>query len=78
MWKKTFSELLKRTIKLYDDAPYDREFTGRVINIREEEDSCIVILDRTLFFPEEGGQTSDRGRLNGFDVIRVDISDGII
>ena len=67
-----------KTVKLYDESPYERDFSGIVKGISPAEDGCRVILDRTLFFPEEGGQTSDRGRLNGFDVVRVDISDGII
>ncbi|MBO4627196.1 MAG: alanyl-tRNA editing protein [Lachnospiraceae bacterium] len=37
-----------------------------------------VTLDRTLFFPEEGGQSPDRGELGGFAVTDVQIADGVI
>ncbi|MBQ2642079.1 MAG: alanyl-tRNA editing protein, partial [Lachnospiraceae bacterium] len=37
-----------------------------------------VILDRTLFFPEEGGQTPDTGEINGFPVIDVQLDGNVI
>lgn len=37
-----------------------------------------VVLDQTLFFPEEGGQSPDRGTLNGCPVSDVQIRDGVI
>lgn len=37
-----------------------------------------VVLDRTAFFPEEGGQTADRGTLNDLTVMDVQIKDDII
>ena len=62
------------TIKLYDDTPYEREFSAVVLDIRASDDNCCVVeLDRTLFFPEEGGQTSDTGTLGGFEVSHVSI-----
>ncbi|MBQ9606941.1 MAG: hypothetical protein IJV16_07175 [Lachnospiraceae bacterium] len=49
------------------------------MSVSEAEDGgCLIELDQTLFFPEEGGQTSDRGKLSGFDVIHVSINDDII
>ncbi|MBQ7583248.1 MAG: hypothetical protein IJT24_01445 [Lachnospiraceae bacterium] len=71
-------EIKDRTIKLYDDAPYDREFTGKIIHVSEADGGCRVVLDRTLFFPEEGGQTSDRGNIDGFEVTHAAIEDGVI
>lgn len=38
---------------------YLREFTATVVDITEDG----VILDKTAFYPEGGGQTSDRGAL---------------
>lgn len=37
-----------------------------------------VVLDRTAFFPEEGGQTADKGTLNNQDVLDVQIKEDII
>ena len=37
-----------------------------------------VILDQTLFFPEEGGQTPDTGTLGGFPVIDVQLDGNVI
>ncbi|MDO5134051.1 MAG: alanyl-tRNA editing protein [Eubacteriales bacterium] len=37
-----------------------------------------IILDRTLFFPEEGGQTPDRGEIDGYPVIDVQLDGGVI
>lgn len=67
-----------KTVKLYDDAPYETEFTGRIADIRKGDRGCLVVLDRTLFFPEEGGQTPDTGTIQGFEVLYVSIEDGVI
>ena len=37
-----------------------------------------VVLDRTAFFPESGGQYADRGTLGGVEVLDVQIKDDII
>lgn len=63
------------TIKLYDLNAYQSEFEAQVISCTKRENDYDLILDQTLFFPEEGGQTCDRGTLNGIDVIDVQIID---
>lgn len=51
-----------RTIRLFDDQPYEKTFTAVVLSCTERPDGLFdVVLDRTLFFPEEGGQSPDRG-----------------
>ena len=37
-----------------------------------------MILDQTLFFPEEGGQSADRGSLDGQEVLDVQIKNDVI
>ncbi len=68
------------TEKLYDINAYDTEFTANVLSCEKCEDGrYAVVLDRTLFFPEEGGQTPDRGTLGGAEVLDVQIGkDGTI
>jgi alanyl-tRNA synthetase len=67
-----------QTEKLFDTNPYDTEFTAEVAGTENGE----VVLDRTLFFPEEGGQTCDRGYLEysgkQFEVEAVRIEDEVI
>jgi len=67
-----------KTIKLYDDNSYLTEFSASVISCKKTENCFEVILDRTLFFPEEGGQSADTGTLNGVNVIDVKIDGDII
>ena len=71
------------TIKLYDEQPYGTEFEAVVTGCIENEDGIWAELDRTLFFPEEGGQSPDKGvlKLQGgetIDVLDVQIHDGLI
>lgn len=67
------------TKKLYDYDAYTKEFDATVLSCEKDSNSFKVILDQTLFFPEEGGQTPDRGKINGIDVLDVQISkDGVI
>ena len=63
-----------RTGKLYEEDAYAREFEAEVIRAEGRE----LVLDRTLFFPEEGGQSPDRGEIGGVRVLDVQIRDGEI
>ena len=67
-----------KTEKLYDDNSYLDEFECKVINLYRDDKYIYVILDRTAFFPEGGGQTSDRGWLNNCNVENVQNIDGNI
>ena len=68
-----------KTIKLYDIDAYETEFEGSVVSCVEKENSLYeVVLDQTLFFPEEGGQTPDKGTLNGIEVLDVQIKGDVI
>ena len=61
------------TIKLYDKDAYQTIFEAQVITCTKRENDYDIVLDQTLFFPEEGGQTCDRGTLNDVEVIDVQI-----
>lgn len=67
------------TEKLYDSDSYITEFSCKVEDLYTEDGFLCLILDRTAFFPEGGGQTSDRGWLNDISVENVqNISGNII
>lgn len=68
-----------RTEKLYDLDAYATAFTACVLSVEKENDRYAVTLDRTLFFPEEGGQECDTGTLGGVHVLHVRLeADGTI
>jgi len=68
-----------QTRKLYDDDPYASAFDAVVLYTEAKGKNALeVVLDQTLFFPEEGGQTPDRGTLADFPVTDVQIRDGVI
>ena len=63
------------TIKLNDLDAYQTTFEATVLSCTKREKDYDVILDQTLFFPEEGGQTCDQGTLNDVKVHDVQIID---
>ncbi len=70
------------TVKLYDNDAYATEFSAKVLSctpvVRNDKGCYAVVLDRTLFFPEEGGQSPDKGKINDINVIDVQISKNVI
>ena len=69
---------MERTKRLFDTAPYEHTFEARVLSCEKVEDGYEVVLDRTLFFPEEGGQSADEGELDGVRVSAVVEREGVI
>lgn len=73
---------MKETIRLYDEDAYGVEFDATVIGCHRKADDADNLyeleLDRTLFFPEEGGQSPDKGTIDGADVLDVQIRKGVI
>ncbi len=69
---------MPRTKKLYHEDAYLTEFDAQVIERREVDGKPAVVLDRTAFYPEAGGQSSDRGTLNGVAVVEVADDEGTI
>jgi len=60
------------TEKLYDNS-HLTEFTAKVLECTEYGENWAVLLDRTAFFPEGGGQPSDKGTLGDACVIDVQL-----
>lgn len=63
------------TEKLYDTYPYQTEFEATVLAVEKTAQGLQILLDKTLFFPNEGGQSCDKGQLNGQAVLAVEIQD---
>ncbi|MGN6106484.1 MAG: alanyl-tRNA editing protein [Kofleriaceae bacterium] len=57
------------TLRLYHDDSYLRRFDAEVIELTAWNGQPAVVLDRTAFYPEAGGQLGDRGTLGGAAVI---------
>lgn len=66
------------TIKLYDKDSYMTEFEGTVLSCDKCDEGYKTVLDQTAFFPEEGGQSADKGEIDGITVKDVKLSEGII
>ena len=69
-------------IKLYDLDAYATEFDAKVVSCEavtyNKQDGYAVVLDKTLFFPEEGGQSPDKGTIDGKEVLDVQIKKDIV
>ena len=67
------------TEKLYDKDSYLQEFQATVISCEQKnENTWRVVLDKTAFFPEGGGQTGDTGWLNDVEVTDTREKAGVI
>lgn len=66
------------TKRLFDQDSYLKEFQATVLSCEKEEESWRVVLDRTAFFPEGGGQSGDCGVLGTIEVTGTIEKDGII
>ena len=66
------------TEKLFYADPFLTEFAARVLACEEEKGGYAVVLDRTAFYPEGGGQPYDTGVLGGAEVLDVHERAGVI
>lgn len=64
--------------RLYYRTPYVRSFDAVVVSCKEGQHGYEVILDRTGFYPEGGGQPADTGELGGRRVLDVHEKQGEI
>ena len=66
------------TEKLYYADPFLTEFDARVLACEAEKGGYAVVLDRTAFYPEGGGQPYDTGVLGGVEVSEVHEKAGVV
>lgn len=66
------------TEKLYYKDAYISDFPANVISVNKTDGGYDIILDKSAFFPEEGGQSSDTGFIGESRVTYVYEKDGII
>ena len=52
------------TQKLFYEDSFMKTFSAQVLECCPDEEGYQIVLDRTAFFPEGGGQYADRGHLN--------------
>lgn len=66
------------TEKLFYADPFLTEFDARVLACEAVKDGFAVVLDRTAFYPEGGGQPYDTGVLGGVEVSEVHEKAGVV
>ena len=66
------------TVKLYYENAYTQDFTAVVASCEAVKNGFAVTLDRTVFYPEGGGQPADQGTLGEARVLDVHEKDGVV
>ena len=66
------------TNKLYETDAYLKTFTASVLSCEPVKTGWEVVLDRTAFYPEGGGQPCDLGVLGGARVLDVQEREGAV
>ncbi len=67
-----------QTQKLYYEDSFIKEFTAEAISCEKRDGFYAVVLDKTAFFPEGGGQKADSGFIGSTRVFDVQEENGTI
>jgi alanyl-tRNA synthetase len=68
-------DAVAETPRLHYENPLLLELDVRVERHATHEGRASVVLDRTIFYPESGGQMADRGTLAGASVVDVQVDE---
>ncbi|SDK36842.1 alanyl-tRNA editing protein [Natronincola ferrireducens] len=63
-----------KTEKLFWKDGYLKEFEGTILSVepyKEDTNKFVVVLDKSAFYPEGGGQPWDEGKIGEYDVLYV-------
>jgi len=63
------------TEKLYYQDAYLKEFSAVITDVRSRKDRTEVLLDRTAFYPEGGGQGADTGSIAAGTGLKLEVTD---
>ena len=64
------------TILRFYENQYETEYNAIITSVIRKEEEYLVTLDQTIFYPEGGGQPSDRGWINEIPVTYVEKKNG--
>lgn len=77
-YNKKCKGALKTMEKMFIDDSYILEFEANIVDVFSKDDQWIVLLDKTFFYPEGGGQPSDIGAIENLSVSYVYEEEGIV
>ncbi len=69
---------MSTTLRLYYAEPRLRETEATVLEVQGSPAAPVLVLDRTLFYPEGGGQPCDLGTLGGAPLQSVVEEGGLV
>jgi len=68
-----------KTERLYYNYTSPAPFEAGILELRPRDDNTVqVLIDKTIFYPDGGGQPADRGTINGVQILDVEEKDGEI
>ncbi|KKQ38425.1 MAG: Threonyl/alanyl tRNA synthetase SAD [Candidatus Roizmanbacteria bacterium GW2011_GWA2_37_7] len=67
-----------KTKQIYYEDSYQKEIKCNILSVEPKGILLNVVLDQTIFYPEGGGQSSDKGHIGEAKVEYVRLSDGEI
>ncbi|MBR6701103.1 MAG: alanyl-tRNA editing protein [Firmicutes bacterium] len=62
------------TEKLFQIDPYLKQTEAQILSVEGD----LLVLDRTIFAPEAGGQASDLGRIDEAEMLHAEEKDGVV